>query len=62
MPIPKNYILRLEFENRALVAQQADLDARIRELRVHLTLPKFQTDTTIQTQDVRNWLDYVEAT
>jgi len=62
MPIPRNYILRLEFENRALVAQQAELEARIRELRVHLALPKFQTDTTIQTQDVRNWLDYVEAT
>ncbi len=61
MPIPKNYILKLEFENRALVAQQAELEARIRELRVHLALPKFQTDTTSQTQDVRNWLDYVEA-
>ncbi len=61
MPIPKNYILRLEFENRALVVQQAELAARIRELRVHLRLPKFQTDTTIQTQDVSNWLDYVEA-
>jgi hypothetical protein len=62
MPIPRNYINRLEFENRALVAQQAALEARIRELRGHLALPKFQTDTTIQTQDVRNWLDYVEAT
>jgi len=61
MPIPKNYILRLEFENRALVVQQAELAARIRELRRHLTLPKFHTDTTIRTQDVSNWLDYVAA-
>ncbi len=68
MPIPRNYIKKLEFENRALVAQQAEfearqveLEARILELRVHLALPKFQHDTTIQTQDVRNWLDYVEA-
>ena len=62
MPIPRNYIKRLEFENRALVAQQAELVERMRELRRHLALPKFQMDTTIQTQDVRNWLDYVEAT
>ncbi len=61
MPIPRNYIKRLEFEKEALEARQVELEARILELRVHLTLPKFQTDTTIQTQDVRNWLDYVEA-
>ena len=61
MPIPRNYIKRLEFENEALEARQAKLEERIRELRGHLALPKFQNDTTIQTQDVRNWLDYVEA-
>jgi hypothetical protein len=62
MPIPRNYIKRLEFQKEELEARQAELEARILELRVHLTLPKFHTDTTIQTQDVRNWLDYVEAT
>ena len=61
MPIPRNYIKRLEFEKEALEARQVELEARILELRVHLALPKFQHDTTIQTQDVRNWLDYVEA-
>ena len=61
MPIPRNYIKRLEFEKEALEARQVELEARILELRVHLTLPKFHTDTTIQTQDVSNWLDYVVA-
>ena len=61
MPIPRNYIKRLEFEKEALEARQAKLEERIRELRGHLALPKFQNDTTIQTQDVCNWLDYVEA-
>jgi len=43
----------------AAEARVAHLEARIRELRAHLLLPKFRTDTTIQVADVNRWLDYV---
>ncbi len=50
-----NHIKRLQAENTALLAQIQAMEDALRDLRCHLTLPKFHTDTTIQVRDVDAW-------
>lgn len=44
---------------RELIAKDEIIRAAslgLKELEVHLTLPKFRKDTTVQVQDIQNWI------
>ena len=51
--------LRLENVWKRIMIRRTE--RRVIEFRRHLTSAKFHADTTIQVQDVQNWLDYVMA-
>ena len=54
-----NYIKELENDRvallRAIIAMEDGLQCMVN----HTLLPKFHEDTTMQVQDIRNWIDYV---
>ena len=68
MPIPSNYIQRLQHEKKELQERLEFLQEQIRDMRAHLTLPKFQgTDSDgarrdwIATGDVDRMLAEMET-
>jgi len=56
-----NYIHQLE---DALAVERAGIEAMaewMMKLRQYLLSDKFRTDTTVQVQDIHNWLDRIQA-
>ena len=64
MPMPKNYILRLQAEKADLELRIAALEEGLTEFRTHIDGPKFQgveadggRKDWISTTDVGNWIE-----
>lgn len=55
-----NFIKQLQHDNKALNAQLAASHDAIRDLRRYVSSPKFYNDTTVQVQDVLNYLNNVD--
>jgi len=54
-----NYILQLQEESKQQRQTIIGMLERLVEFRTYLNSAKFHKDTTIQVQDVHNWLDYI---
>jgi hypothetical protein len=64
MPMPKNYIKKLEFQKDVLEKRIHELEMGLTAFRIHIDGPKFQgVDTDggrkdwIATADVTNWIE-----
>jgi len=55
-----NWITQLKKEKNDIHEKNLNARVEILNFRGHLLSPKFHADTTIQVQDVQNWLDNIQ--